>query len=377
MSRLLLVIFFIVLIFSPSINAEQNALEKKKQMNRPVAEQNRTAVIEPEHMISPILTVHQKPSPLDEFFITPSVHNSTFRQVSQVPTELDQNNTSSAISTDYVKKASFQRLHSVHGYNEIVEKKLNFLTGSFRSTVAQWLGLSSRYLPLMVDIIEEKGLPVDLVFLPLIESGFKTSAYSSAHAAGQWQFIAPTGQRYGLKINEWVDERRDPEKATRAAAHYLSDIYEMFGSWNLALAGYNCGENRIAQAVSQSGSRSFWKIRNLLPQETQNYVPIYIAATMIAKDPSRYGFNDVKYQKPLEFDLVMLETPMELKTVAHLSGTSVETLRSLNPELKTNKTPPNVSYYLMRIPEGKRKTFFNNLNRLVDRNDQRKQVARK
>lgn len=376
MSRLFLLIFSILIISPQSVLAEQHTQHKKQKINRKAVGQHRKAIIGPEHMISPILTAHKKASPLDNFFLTPSVNNRAFRHISHLPTKGSQNLNSGAIPVGYVKKASFQRLHSVHGYNKIVEKKLKFLTTSHRAVVEQWLGRSSKYLPLMVDIIEEMGLPVNLVFLPLIESGFKTSAYSPAHAAGQWQFIAPTGKRYGLKINRWVDERRDPEKATRAAAQYLSDMYEMFHSWNLALAGYNCGENRIAKAVTQSGSKNFWELKTFLPAETQNYVPTYIAATMIAKDPSHYGFSKVKYEKPLEFDLVMLEHPMELKTIAQMCGSSVKTLRSLNPELKTNKTPPDASLYLIRIPEGKRKTFFNNLTRLVDKNSQRKQVVK-
>jgi hypothetical protein len=371
--KVYLSIFFIIFLILPSANAD--LLNTNREINGQESDYERMPVHAPEHNISPILTVHQKPSPFDELISPMAVYQKPYKYASYgLPNPL-ANGKSITNPAHYVHKASYQKLHSIHGYNKLVDKRLYFLTHRLKPRFAEWLGRSSRYLPLMLDIIEEKGLPAHIVFLPLIESGFKTSAFSRAQAAGQWQFIAPTAKRYGLRIDQWVDERRDPEKATIAAANYLSDLYEMFNSWNLALAGYNCGENRIAKAISESGTNNFWKLRHLLPQETRNYVPTYIAAAMIAKDPVYYGFKNVKYERPLEFDLVMLGYPMNLKTVAHMVGTSVRMLRKLNPELKTNKTPPDVSHYLLRIPEGKRKTFFDNITRLAD--NERQKIVRK
>ena len=373
MKSFFLLLFFIPLFISSSVSAQWSKIDKKQRLKAPIHNQNKMAVSEGNYDISPILTVHRSPSPLDELF----ANNKQLNQRAYIPANLNIKTHEKPFAAGNVHQVSYTRLHSVHGYNKAVEQKLNLLTGNLRAMVTEWLGRASKYLPMMIEIIQDKGLPADLVFLPLIESGFKTSAYSRAHAVGQWQFISSTGRRYGLRIDRWVDERRDPEKSTIAAANYLRDNYEMLGSWNLALAGYNCGEHRVAKAVSKAGTKDFWKLRHLLPGETKNYVPIYIAATMIAKDPMRYGFNNVKYQKPFAFDLVMLERPMSLKTVASLAETSVKTLRQLNPELKTDRTPPKVSYYLIRIPEGKRKTFFARMTRLADKNKERKYMAKR
>lgn len=257
---------------------------------------------------------------------------------------------------------SVQRLFDISQVNSDIKKRIGLFKGRLNNRMSLWLSRASYYVPLMAEILAENGIPLELVYLPLIESGFSTHAVSSAGATGQWQFMPFTARRYGLKIDSYVDERRDPEKATKAAAAYLKDLHSMFGDWNLVLSGYNAGEGRVMKAVSSAGTKNFWTLKQTthLPSETRKYVPSFIAAAMIAHEPSRYGFSNLKYQRPMDFDLVMIDTPMKLQAVARLSETDKKTIRHLNPELKKNTTPLNVDYYLVRIPLNKRKIFFKN-----------------
>jgi len=212
---------------------------------------------------------------------------------------------------------------------------------------------SGRYLPLMRSILRENGLPEDIVYLAMIESAFKSQAHSRAAAKGYWQFIAGTGKRYGLRTTRDFDERSDPVKSTRAAAAYLRDLYEMFGDWYLAMAAYNAGEGRVLRGLQRTGSRDYWELREAraLHRETRDYVPFFIASALIAKDPSRFGF-DVVPDPPLEFDVVEVPRPVALARVAREIGTTVETLRSLNGELRRPSTPHGVARYPLRVPKG-------------------------
>ena len=257
---------------------------------------------------------------------------------------------------------SIQQLFDISQVDSDIKNRFELFKGRLKSRMSLWLSRASYYVPLMAEILAENGIPLEIVYLPLIESGFSTHAVSRAGATGQWQFMPFTARRYGLKIDKYVDERRDPEKATKAAAAYLKDLYAMFGDWNLALSSYNAGEGRVMNAVSSTGIKDFWTLKQTtyLPSETRKYVPTFIAAAMIAHEPSKYGFSNVPYQKPMDFDLVMIETPMDLQVVAQLAEADKKTIRHLNPELKNNTTPLNVDFYLLRIPEGKRKIFFKN-----------------
>lgn len=217
---------------------------------------------------------------------------------------------------------------------------------------------------------EKKNLPQELVFLPLIESGFRLNAYSHRSAAGPWQFIPATAINFGLKIDWWVDERLDPVKSTRAAAEYLSELYEIFGSWNLALAAYNAGEGNIRRALKRTNSNDFWVLRKTkyIRRETKNYVPSYIAATAIALHPESFGLENITYHKPLSYDEVVIDTPLDLAVVAEFTGAKTADIKKLNPELKRWCTPPNVSNYTLRIPTGTTEKFIVNLsNALKDR----------
>lgn len=240
--------------------------------------------------------------------------------------------------------------------NAQVRQWIDRFQTTHRKRFALWLSRSGRYIPAMKTILREYSLPEDLVYLALIESGFSCKAYSRAHAVGPWQFIRSTGQRYGLKITPWVDERRDPIKSTHAAAQYLRDLYAEFGTWYLAAAGYNAGEARIRKALKLHKADNFWDIaspasrRSYIKRETRNYVPKMIAAAILAKDPARYGFGDVQYEAPLSFQVVELASPVDLKKVARAAGTTYAELMELNPELRHHVTPPTSGPYRLRVP---------------------------
>jgi len=214
--------------------------------------------------------------------------------------------------------------------NKQVRAYLTYFSTERKKIIGLQLARSTRYLPMIKEIFQEYGLPEDLAYLAMIESGFNPNARSSAGACGLWQFIKPTGQRYGLVINDQVDERRNPEKSTRAAARYLRDLYKQFGSWYLAAASYNCGERRVQQKLTKSSHRNFWELsaNQCLPTETKNYVPQMIAAIIIAKNPQKFGFTNVPYQKPMPGDRLHLaesgkETPRARgEIVAPASGVS-------------------------------------------------------
>ena len=205
----------------------------------------------------------------------------------------------------------------------------------------------------------KNNLPTDLVYMAMIESGFNTSAYSRARAVGPWQFIKGTASRYGLKINWWVDERRDPTKSTLAASMYLKDLYDMFDSWLLAAAGYNAGENKIKRAIVKHNTEDFWEMTNhrYLRKETKQYIPKLIAAALIAKNPPKYGFTNLEYQDPLEFETITVTEPTDLRTLAQMLVSPYEDIKILNPELLRWCTPPDTPEYTLRIPKGKKEVF--------------------
>ncbi|HEU5182467.1 MAG TPA: LysM peptidoglycan-binding domain-containing protein [Candidatus Polarisedimenticolia bacterium] len=218
---------------------------------------------------------------------------------------------------------------------------------------------SGRYLSMIRKIFAEEGVPLDLAYMAHQESAFKTSAYSRAKARGLWQFIAPTGRKYGLKRDQWVDERSDPEKSTRAAAAYLKDLYAMFGDWHLAMAAYNAGEGKVGRGLTRTGTKDFWSLasnKRALRTETKNYVPAILASMVIDKAPQEYGFH-VEPVAELTYDWVKLDTATDLKVAAECAGISVDELRDLNPELRTMATPPYAEGYSLRVPFGSGQSF--------------------
>ena len=188
-------------------------------------------------------------------------------------------------------------------------------------------------------------MPTDLVYLSMIESGFQVKAKSHKAAVGPWQFIKPTAKRYGLRVDAWADERMDPKKSTIAAANYLSDLYAMFQNWELAAAGYNCGEDRVQSAIDKYGINDFWQISEFtLPKETKNYVPKLMAALIVAKNPEKYGFIGIQYQPSQDYEVAFVPGQKSLKDIAQVIGVSQNTLVELNPALKLKTTPPGSSY---------------------------------
>ncbi len=244
--------------------------------------------------------------------------------------------------------------------NAKVRHYIDYYSGPGRFGFRRWLQRSERYLPLMREIFAEEGLPLDLTYLAMIESGFNPRAVSHAGAVGPWQFMEATGQVYGLNNDWWMDERRDFVKSTRAAATYLRELHQRFdGDWYLAAAAYNAGGGRVNRAIRAAGSRDFWEISRggHLPAETRNYLPKLLAVLHIAKDPQNYGFDDLEYKEPLRFDVFRLPGTTDLSLIAELCGVSYEEVVALNPELKRWSTPPGTTGYKVRLPAGKAETF--------------------
>ena len=261
--------------------------------------------------------------------------------------------------------------------NDKVRYFLDYYSGKAKNTFRTWLERSGRYLPMMRDIFAEAGLPKDLAYLAMVESGFNDKAYSWANAVGPWQFIESTGRNYGLQNDWWHDERRDPEKATRAAASFLSDLYEDFdGDWYLAVASYNAGPGKLRQAVKRYKTTDFWELcrGKYLQEETKNYLPKLLAVLMIAKQPEKYGFVDLEYHEPIGYDTVALPSSTDLEVIARLSGSDYELIKKLNPELKRWSTPPDAKDYLVRLPAGSQEVFAEAYDQLPKR--QRANYAR-
>ena len=234
-----------------------------------------------------------------------------------------------------------------------VQGHIRYFNTSIRGRFEQWLTRLSKYRPLVEQIFSEFNLPSDLVYLSLVESGFNPYAYSRARATGPWQFMIGTAKVYGLRVDQYVDERRDPIKSTVAAARYLRDLYDLFGAWPLAMAAYNAGEGKVMRALHKAQAESFSEISKtrLIRRETKEYVPRFMAATIIAKNPDRYGFP--QETAPLhEFEEVIVSRPIHFRAIANATGISYEELRLLNPELRRDATPPDDPDYRLKVPVG-------------------------
>jgi membrane-bound lytic murein transglycosylase D len=243
--------------------------------------------------------------------------------------------------------------------NRQVNNHIHFLTERRPGTMRAWLERSTYYFPMMKRIFEEVGTPQELIHLSMIESGLVPVARSHARAVGLWQFMYATGAAYGLEVNWWIDERRDPEKSTRAAARHLKDLYEIWGDWHLALAGYNVSPRAMRRAINQSGGKAdYWHIHPHLPRETRGYVPGYIAATLVALNPEDFGFERPKTTRVYEYDVVPIEGSVDLNILADFAGITTQELRDLNPELLRFATPPGPNAYPLKIPKGKKNTFL-------------------
>jgi len=240
--------------------------------------------------------------------------------------------------------------------NGPVQAYLKHFTTGGKALFQTYLNRSRRYLPMIHQIFRQEGLPLDLAYLALVESGFSNHAVSPAQAVGMWQFIAGTARRYGLRVDDQVDERRQPEKATRAAARYLKDLYNQFGCWYLAAAGYNAGEGRVQGVMRRRDTRDFWIMarHKWLPQETCNYVPQLIAAALIAKNPGKYGFTPAP-PLPAPLAQVKVRAGTDLNRFSLLADIPLATLQDLNPELTGERLPASPREHLLRVPAVKRK----------------------
>jgi membrane-bound lytic murein transglycosylase D len=242
--------------------------------------------------------------------------------------------------------------------NDSVENHLEYFKTRGRDVFQKWLDRSARYIPVMKDIFREKNQPEDLVYVAMIESGFNPYAVSWARAVGPWQFMPHTGKLYGLKIDWWVDERKDPIKSTQAAAEHFKDLHNLFGSWPLAMASYNAGAGKVQRAVLRTRSEDFWDLKQsrYIRRETKNYVPKYMAATIIAKNPEAYGFTVQPYDL-FVYDEVVITESTDLRLVARCAETTYDVIKELNPELKRWVTPPDATNYVLRVPKGTAAVF--------------------
>ncbi|MCH5311100.1 MAG: transglycosylase SLT domain-containing protein [Prevotella sp.] len=236
-------------------------------------------------------------------------------------------------------------------YNEVVQKFIDRYTGRLRHSVSYMLGASNFYMPIFEEALEAYGIPLELKYLPIIESALNPSAVSRVGATGLWQFMLATGKRYDLKVNTLVDERRDPLKASYAAAHYLSDLYKVFGDWNLVIAAYNCGPNTINKAIHRAnGEKDYWKIYPYLPKETRGYVPAFIAANYVMTYYGEHNICPMTTRLPSQTDTVIVKKNVHLQQVAEICNIDIEQLRALNPEYRHDIIPGESEELGIRLP---------------------------
>jgi membrane-bound lytic murein transglycosylase D len=247
--------------------------------------------------------------------------------------------------------------------NKHVEKEIKRFQGPERSFFIESYQRSGKYLDMIQSELSDAGLPQDLAWLPLIESGFKVRAMSRARALGLWQFIPSTGYKFGLKRDTWIDERMDPEKSTAAAIAYLKELHQIFGDWTTVLAGYNCGEGTVLRKIRNQKINyldNFWDLYQQLPSETARYVPRFLATLHILKDPAKYGFELNGTDSPVYYDTATIERPVQLKKVAKKLGIEFKELAAINSELRHRVTPPTP--YTLRVPDGKRNLLLTHIN---------------
>lgn len=239
-------------------------------------------------------------------------------------------------------------------WNPQVAKWVSYFTGRGREWFQRYAQRGGRYAPVLSKVLNENGLPRDLIYLAMAESGFQNIAKSHASAMGPWQFMSFTGRKYGLNQDWWMDERRDPLKASVAAAGYLKDLHDLFGSWELATAGYNAGEGKIGRAIKRYGTRDFWKLTKgrYLKPETKNYVPKIMALAIIGKNLSSFGFNELAFDTTLDYDNIDVPANTDLMEVARVLNVPFEEVQRYNPELLRWQTPPHLPSYTLRMPVG-------------------------
>jgi len=257
--------------------------------------------------------------------------------------------------------------------NPLIQGYINYYQGRGRTTMESGLRRSGQFMKLARRIFAEEGVPLDITWLGQVESAWKVKAVSWASASGLWQFIPSTGRRYGLRQNAYIDERNSIEQSTRASARYLKELAKRYnGNWELAMAAYNTGEGNIDRAISRAGSANFWMIYPYIAQETRNYVPNILAVILIAKNPEKYGFKGIKPDAPWAYDVVQVPTATSLQLVADATDSTLDYIRSINPELRRDVTPRGDTYNV-RVPAGRSKQFASLLQRIAP---ERRETAR-
>jgi peptidoglycan lytic transglycosylase D len=265
----------------------------------------------------------------------------------------------SAITADIIDSISMPLV-----INRRVELALQYFQTKGRKVFTIWLTRLGKYENLIRKTLREEGLPQELLYLSMIESGFNPKAYSYARASGLWQFIYATGSHYGLRKDWWFDERRDPTLSTRAAARHLNDLYDRFGDWYLAMAGYNYSPGKLQRQMKRYNTRDFWKLKKI-PRQTRNYVPTFIAASLIAKDPNKYGFF-VEKAKPVEFDTVRISDCVDLEVIAKCVNSNFDKIKTLNPAVLKWCTPPNIKDFTVNLPKGTKDLFKQEYAKIPD-----------
>lgn len=269
-----------------------------------------------------------------------------------------------------------QNVNFAFTINPLIQQYINYYQGRGRSTMESGLRRSGRYMKLARQIFKEEGVPVDITWLGQVESAWREKAMSWASASGLWQFVPSTGRQFGLRQTAWIDERNSFEQATRASAKYLKSLSARYnGNWELAMAAYNTGAGNIDRGISRAGTANFWAIYPYIAQETRNYVPNILATILIAKNPEKYGFKGIRPEPPIGYDIVQVSNATSLQLVAEATDTSVDYIRSINPELKRDVTPRGEAYNV-RVPGGKGKQFFAILKRIpAERRDSARVIS--
>ena len=272
---------------------------------------------------------------------------------------LDENNDCRMkdVNPVFEKEVFIERLKRIPSiiempYKEVVQKFIDRYSGRLRHSVSYMLGASNFYMPIFEEALETYGLPLELKYLPVIESALNPKAVSRVGATGLWQFMLATGKRYGLEVNSLVDERRDPIKASYAAANYLSDLYKVFGDWNLVIAAYNCGPDQINKAIHRSkGSKDYWQIYPYLPKETRGYVPAFIAANYIMTYYCEHNICPMTTRLPAKTDTIMVSRNVHLEQIAAVCNIDIEQLRTLNPAYRRDIVPGATKLSAVRLPQ--------------------------
>ena len=281
-----------------------------------------------------------------------------FAEQKSEPAPIDEANELTPTVDPTIKAKAEAELKSTHSdlplvMTDPVAGYINYFSNRGRGTLEHALARSGRYEDMIRHTLQEEGVPQELIYLAQAESGFHPLAVSRAGARGMWQFMGSRAKGYGLERSWWVDDRQDPEKATRAAAHHLKDLYTEFGDWYLAMAAYNSGPGTVQSAVKRTGYADFWELyrRNVLPKETRNYVPIIVAVTIMAKNPAQYGLDSVVKEKPVPYDTVKIDYPIDLRLAAECVDVTTSDLLDLNPSLLRLTTPKDRAFEL-HLPAG-------------------------